>query len=55
MSLNRDDGIDEVQEQEKLDAEAEYLHAEQLEREKFWDAKFGVGGEEPDPDEVLYI
>lgn len=49
-----DEEDDEIRNQEKLDAEAEILYAEHQLKEKIADELYGVGGVEPDPEDLLY-
>jgi hypothetical protein len=46
--------IDEEENQDALDAQADALLAEQEVREMTDDDRFGVGGVEPDPEDMLY-
>lgn len=54
MRRRQDDDEDEIRNQDELDAQAETLYNEQQIREKIVDDMYGVGGVEPDPEDLLY-
>jgi len=54
MRRRQDDDEDEIRNQAELDAQAEALHNEQQVRERIVDEMYGVGGVEPDPEDLLY-
>lgn len=50
----RHDEDDDLRKQDELDAQAEALYAETQLKERIADDMYGVGGVEPDPEDLLY-